>query len=251
MAGHSHAANIRHRKAAVDKKRSKIFSKIARRIIVESRLGGPDPETNASLRLIVETARAANMPKDVIQRNIDKGAGVGADAVAYEDVVYEGYAQGGVAVMVEGLTDNRNRTSPEIKKLFERAGGNLGQPGCVGYLFESKAIFLVKGEGKSEDEVMETVLELGAEDMEAVDDGYMITAEPSEFVSIKAGLEERGFELELAEVQKLAQNTIEITDEAQARKVLKLIEALEDHEDVQNVSTNHSLSEELAAKLEA
>lgn len=250
MAGHSKFANIRHRKDAVDKKRGKIFTKIARKLIVEARLGGPDPVTNASLRLIVDQARAANMPKDVIKRNIDKGAGVGADAAAFEELVYEGYGPGGVAMMVDILTDNRNRTAPEVKKIFERASGNMGEPGCVAYNFNTRAVFVAKGEGKTEDDVMETVMEADVEDIEANGPEFIITAEPTAYAAVKDLLDNGGYEVTLAELQRLPQTMVDVTDEGQAGKILKLVEALEDHDDVQRVSSNFNIDDELYAKLQ-
>lgn len=251
MAGHSKFANIRHRKDAVDKKRAKIFTKIARKLIVEARLGGPDPVTNASLRLIVDMARAANMPKDVIQRNIDKGAGVGADAAAFEELIYEGYGPGGVAMMIDILTDNRNRTAPEIKKIFERANGNMGEPGCVAYNFNTRAVFAVKGGGKTEDDVMETVMEADVEDIESADGDFVIIAEATAYMAVKELLDAADFEVTLAEIQRLPQTEVDVTDEDQAAKILKLVDALEDHDDVQRVSSNFNISDDLYAKLQS
>ncbi|MCB9833647.1 MAG: YebC/PmpR family DNA-binding transcriptional regulator [Planctomycetes bacterium] len=251
MAGHSHAANIKHKKDAMDKKRSKVFSKIARKLIVEARLGGPDPVTNASLRLIVDMARAANMPKDVIQRNIDKGAGVGSDAANFEELAYEGYGPGGIAVMVECLTDNRHRTAPEIKKIFDRAGGNLGEPGCVGYMFDLKSVFLVDPKGKTEDEVMEIVMEAEADDMEEAEGQFLITAAPQKYSELKEILENAGFGLEVAEMRRMASTEIEVAELDLAEKLKKLVDNLEDNDDVQNVYTNHILTDEVQTQLDA
>ncbi len=251
MAGHSHSANIKHRKDAVDKKKAKIFSKIARKLIVEARLGGPDIATNPGLRLVFELARSANMTKEVIQRNIDKGAGVGTDGAAYEELMYEGYGNGGVAVLAEVLTDNRNRTAPEVKKIFEKAGGNMGEKGCVSYMFESKSLFLVDPEGKSEDEIMEVVMEAEADDMEADGEFFLISSSPSSFVRVKEALENAGLKIEMGEVQRVSSMMIEVSDVEQAKKIQRLVDALEDNDDVQNVYTNHSLTEEVQKALEA
>jgi YebC/PmpR family DNA-binding regulatory protein len=250
MAGHSKFANIKHRKGAQDKKRAKVFSKIARKIIVAARAGGPEIDGNPALRLEVEKAKAVNMPKDVIQRNIDKGAGVGADAADYHELTYEGYASGGVAVMVDVLTDNRNRTAPEVRKIFEKNGGNMGEPGCVGFMFQTKSVFLVDPKGKTEDEVMEIVMEAEADDMESADEQYMITADYTKFVEVKEAIETAGMEIELGEIQRIAETEVEVSDEEQARKIAKLVEFLDDNDDVQSVYTNHTLTDEIAAKLE-
>ncbi len=241
MAGHSHSANIKHKKDAMDKKRAKVFSKIARKLIIAARSGGGDIETNLPLRYAFELARAANMPKDVIQRNIDKGSGVAADGVIFEELLYEGYGPGGVAVMVEVLTDNRNRTAPEVKKVFERAGGNMGDPGCVSFLFDKRAVYLVNPGDRTEDDIMELVMEIEADDMETVDDQYLVTASPSDFIRIKSALEEAGLTLDVAEISSLPKTTVEVAGEEAAEKIAKLIDRLEDHDDVQNVYSNHEV----------
>ena len=251
MAGHSHAANIRHKKDAMDKKRGKIFSKIARKLIVASRMGGPDIESNLPLKYAYELARAANMPKDVIQRNIDKGAGVGDDAKDFEEITYEGYGPGGVAILVDTLTDSRNRTAPEIRKLFERGAGNLGEPGCVAFLFDTRAVYILNPEGKSEDEIMEIVMTADADDMEAAGEFFVVTAEANQFIAVKKNLEEAGVALESSEISRLPKTEIDVSEEKQAEKILKLVEALEDHDDVQNVYANYSIDEELMAKVKA
>lgn len=248
MAGHSHSANIRHKKDAVDKKRAKVFSKIARKLIVAARQGGPDIETNLPLKYAFELARSANMPKDVIQRNIDKGAGVGGDAASYEEITYEGYGPGGIAILVEALTDSRNRTAPEIRKAFEKGGGNMGDPGCVAYMFDTRSVFVVVPGDRGEDDIMEAVMIAEADDMEAVDDVYVVTAEATRFTAVKAALEEAGLELESSEISKIPKTTIEVTDEKTATRLLKLIDLLEDNDDVQNVYANYEMSDELMNK---
>lgn len=241
MAGHSHSANIKHKKDAMDKKRAKVFSKIARKLIIAARSGGGDIEANLPLRYAFELARAANMPKDVIQRNIDKGAGVTADGVVFEELLYEGYGPGGVAVMVEILTDNRNRTAPEVKKIFERAGGNMGDPGCVSFLFDKRAVYLVDPGDRTEDDIMEIVMEIDADDMETADEHYFVTAAPTDFIRVKAALEEAGLKLEVAEISALPKTSVEISGEEAAQKIATLIDRLEDHDDVQNVYSNHEI----------
>lgn len=250
MAGHSHSANIKHRKDAVDKKKAKIFSKIARKLIVEARLGGADTAMNPGLRLIWEMARAANMTKEVIQRNIDKGAGVGADGANFEELLYEGYGNGGVAILAEVLTDNRNRIAPEVKKIFEKAGGNMGDQGCVSYMFESKSLFLVDPDGKSEDEIMEVVMDAEADDMEPDGEMFLISSSPSSFISVKEKLEAAGLKLEMAEIQRVASTMMEVSDVDQAMKIQRLVDGLEDNDDVQNVYTNHTLTDDVAKALE-
>lgn len=250
MAGHSHAANIAHKKAAMDKKRGKIFSKIARKIIVAARIGGPDVETNLSLKYAFELARAANMPKDVIQRNIEKGAGTGAGGDAsWEEVTYEGYGPGGVAILVDILTDNRNRTAGEVKKIFDRAGGNLGSPGCVSFLFETKAFFVVEPEGKSEDEIMEIAMAADADDLQKEGDNWVITADQSKFTPLKKSLVDRGLKLSVSEITKLPKTWVAIDDPAAAALMEKLVETLEDQDDVQNVYANHEISDETRKKM--
>jgi YebC/PmpR family DNA-binding regulatory protein len=239
MAGHSHSANIKHKKDAMDKKRAKVFSKIARKLIIAARSGGGDIETNLPLRYAFELARAANMPKDVIQRNIDKGSGVAADGAVFEELLYEGYGPGGVAVMVEILTDNRNRTAPEVKKIFERAGGNMGEPGCVSFLFDKRAVYLVDPGERTEDDIMEIVMEVEAEDMESADEHFLVTAAPSDFIRIKSALEEAGLQLEVAEISALPKTSVEVSGDDAVEKITKLIDRLDDHEDVQNVYSNH------------
>lgn len=247
MAGHSHAANIAHKKAAIDKKRGKIFSKIARKLIVAAKHGGADVETNLPLKYAFELARAANMPKDVIQRNIDKGAGTGSGGDGWEDLIYEGYGPGGVAIICEILTDNRNRTAGEVKKIFEKGGGNLGTPGCVSFTFDLKAVFVVDAK-KSEDEVMEIVMAAEADDMEKEGDSYVIYAAPNQLQSVKKALEAAGLAVGVAELSRVPKTMVEITDPDQAKKMLALVDALEDNDDVQNVYANYDIAPDVRAK---
>ena len=247
MAGHSKWANIKHRKGRADAARGRIWSKIARVIIVSAKTGG-DPATNLSLRYAIDKAKAANMPKDTIEKAIKKGCGELGGA-NFEEVLYEGYAPGGVAIMVEALTDNRNRTGPEIKKLFERHGGSLGTSGCVNYLFDKKGLITVGTETVSEDDLMEIALGAGADDMEPAGDVYEITCAPAAYESLKNALEEKSIKTEVAEIAMVPQNTVAIADENTARKIFNLMEAFEDHEDVQNTYGNFDVSEDIVASL--
>jgi YebC/PmpR family DNA-binding regulatory protein len=248
MAGHSHSANIKRRKDAVDAKRGKIFSKCARHIMSAARTGGGDPEANLTLKYAIERAKAANMPKDGIQRAIKKGAGEkGGDA--FEELVYEGYAPGGIALMVACLTDNRHRTAPEVKHLFDKRGGSLGTPGSVSFLFEHRSIIVVRAGELDEDALMELALETGADDVELDEDLATFLAPATDFLSLKQGLEERGLEFVEAEVGYVPTNWIEPASLEDAKKVARLIEQLEELEDVQNVYANADYKPEWADEL--
>jgi len=240
MAGHSHSANIARRKNAVDAKRGKLFSKLARAIISAARQGGGDPDKNLKLKYAIEKAKAGNMPKDNIERAIKSGSGA-KDGDDFEELNYEGYAPCGVAVLVSALTDNRNRTAPEVKYTFEHHGGNMGATGSVSFMFDFKSIFVLETAGKSEDEMMEIAIEAGAEDVQVESEFATIIAEATEFLSVKAALEAAGLVLMSAETGYLPQNTIKLETEADARKVLKLIDALEESDDVQSVYSNYEL----------
>ncbi len=249
MAGHSHSANIKHRKNRVNAAKAKVLSKIARMIIVAAKLGGGDPDANPRLRLAIEKARAASMPKDNIQRAIKRASGdqSGAD---YEEMLYEGYGAGGVAVMVEILTDNRNRTAPEIRKIFEKAGGNIGAGGSVSWMFERKAVFAVDPDSEQdEDKLTEAVLEAGAEDLVGTNGLYEIHCEAGDFLPVKEALEKHGVQLSGAEVGYVPKNTAEVADVEVARKVMRLLENLEDHDDVQGVHANYNFTAEVAEAL--
>ena len=242
MAGHSHSANIARRKNAVDAKRGKLFSKLARAIISAARQGGGDPEQNLKLKYAIEKAKAGNMPKDNIERAIKAGSGT-KDGDDFEELNYEGYAPCGVAVLVSALTDNRNRTAPEVKYTFEHHGGNMGATGSVSFMFDFKSIFVLETAERSEDEMMEIAIEAGAEDVQ-IESGYAtVVADPTEFLSVKEALEAAELTLMSAETGFLPQNTIKLETEADARKVLKLIDALEENEDVQSVYSNYELPE--------
>lgn len=246
MAGHSKWANIKRRKARVDAQKGKIFTRVAREIIVAAKEGGADVETNFRLRLAVQNARDNNMPNDSIQRAIQRGSGE-LEGESYDEVNYEGYASGGVAVLLEAFTDNRNRTVAEIRHLFSRYGGNLGESGCVSWMFQRKGLFIVKQEQLpgSEDDLILIALEAGAEDVLEEDDIYSIITTPELYEEVKEHLQEQGITLESSEVTMLPQNTVEIEDPDEARRILGLMEALEDNEDVQNVYANFEIPEEL------
>ena len=249
MAGHSHWAGIKHKKAANDAKRGKIWSKIARMIIVSAKAGGGDPGQNLTLRYAIDKAKAANMPKDTIEKAIKKGTGE-LGAVDYVDVLYEGYAPGGVAIMVEGLTDNRNRTAPEIKKIFEKRGGSMGASGCVSYMFKKKGLVTVKTDAADEEALMEIALTAGAEDFENTGEIYEISCEPESYDDLKAALEENNIPTESAELSMIPDNTIPVNDLEIAKKILNLMEDFEDHDDVQEVYANFDIPDDILAKIQ-
>ena len=248
MAGHSKWANIKHKKAANDKKRGKIWTKLIREITVAAREGKTsDPSAHPRLRLAVDKALGANMPKDTIERACKRGAGE-LDGVNYESVLYEGYGPGGIAVMVDCLTDNRNRTVSEVRHAFTKAGGNLGTDGSVAYLF-SKLGILIFPEGSDEDAIMEAALEAGAEDVETTEDGIVeVVTTPEEFSAVKEAMIAAGLEPEFAEVTMKASTTTELTGE-DAEKVVRLQDTLEDLDDVQEVFTNADIPDEVMEQL--
>jgi YebC/PmpR family DNA-binding regulatory protein len=248
MSGHSHWAGIKHKKAANDAKRGKVWSKIARMIIVAAKAGGGDPSANLSLRYAIDKGKAANMPKDTIEKAVKKGTGE-LGMVHFEEVVYEGYAPGGVAIMAEALTDNRHRTAPEIKKLFEARGGALGTTGCVGWMFHKKGLITVNTSDIEEDKLMDIALAAGAEDMLNTGQVYEVTCEPAAFESLKKALENEKIPMQVAEISMVPQNTVPVTDVEIARKILALMESLEDHDDVQNVYANFDIPEDIISKV--
>jgi YebC/PmpR family DNA-binding regulatory protein len=250
MAGHSHSANIAARKGAVDKKRARNFSKLSRAIMSAVRQGGADADSNLKLKYAIEKARAGNMPKDNIERAIKRAAG-DKSGDAFEEILYEGYAPGGIALLVSCLTDNRARTAPDIRYIFDRADGNIGSPGSVGFLFQFRSIYLAEREGRSEDAMMEIVLEAGAEDVQLESDVATILAPPTEFLPVKRALEASGLKLVSAELGYMPQTTVRVEDKETARKILKLIELLEESEDVQNVYANYDIPAEWIAELAA
>lgn len=247
MAGHSKWANIKHRKSAVDAKRSKVWSKLSKAIIVAAKTGGPDPDGNSKLRNAIADAKAVSMPKDNIARAIKKGAGE-TDGDAYEEFIYEGYASDGVAVMCDILTDNRNRTAPEVKKLFEKHGGKLGTTGCVSFMFDRKGLFLIDETTVEEEALMELTMESGAEDMSNDDGHFEVICNPDAFSDVSDALEKAEVVCVSKQVTRIPQNTVDLDVEG-AKKVLKLIDALDDHDDVQKVSANFNISDEVMAEV--
>jgi len=247
MAGHSKWANIKHRKGRQDERRGKVFAKIAKQITVAARLGGGDPAGNPRLRLALDKAREVQMPKDNIERAIRKGTGEGA-ADNYEEVTYEGYGPGGAAVMVEVLTDNRNRTVAEIRHAFSKNKGNLGENGCVAWLFDAKGYIAVIKEGISEDRIMEVALEAGAEDVGDGGDLWEVTSEPVEFHAVKERIEQAGLAVESADLTRVPKNTVRMEGK-EAEQMLRLVEMLEDNDDVQHVYSNFDIDDEEMERL--
>lgn len=246
MSGHSKWANIKHKKGKMDAVRGKITTKIGREITVAVRLGGSDPTGNMKLKLALTKAKANNVPKDNIQRAIQKGLGA-LEGSSYEELLYEGYGPGGSAVMMEIMTDNRNRTAADIRHLFSKYGGNLGESGCVGWMFKKKSVFVVEKETFADEEaLMMLALEAGAEDFKAEEDAFEITALPEDFNAIEKMLEENKIEAAVAEISMIPDTTIRL-EEKDAEKMLRLIEALEDHDDVQEVYANYDIDENLLA----
>lgn len=237
MAGHSHFKSIKHHKAAVDKKRAKHFSKYSKALMVAAREGGGDPDQNLALQYAIDRARAGNMPFDSIDRAIKRATGELGDR-QFEDIIYEGYGPGGVAIILEIVTDNRNRTAPEMRKLFSNHGGNLGTPGSVLFMFDKKGLLGVPTTAAPEEQVFEVVTEAGAEDMQKGEDQYQITTPVSAFHAVKKALTDKGWELSTAEIGFVAKN--DVTPDAEtAKSVEELLEALEDNDDVQNLHSNY------------
>lgn len=247
MAGHSHWAKIKRAKASNDAKRGRVWSKLARRIIVAAKTGGGDPDDNLTLRYAIDDAKAANMPNDTIDRAIKKGTG-GLDGTSYEQVIYEGYGPGGTAFIVDCLTDNRNRTAPEMRKFFEQAGGQLGTTNCVAWMFANKGTFAIAADAADEDTLMELAIEAGADDVQR--DGYLyeIITDPAAFGAVREALAGAGIETVSAEVGLVADTQVEL-DAEKARQAISLYEKIEDHDDVQNVYTNFEVPEELLAEM--
>ena len=244
MSGHSKWANIKIKKGKTDAIRGKIFTKIGREIAIAVREGGSNPDSNSKLRDVIAKAKANNMPNDNISRSIKKAAGE-LDTVSYETINYEGYAPGGIAVIVETITDNRNRTASDIRHCFSKNDGSLGVTGSVGFMFDKKGVIVVEREpGSDEDEMMMTALDAGAEDMKTLDDAFEIYTDPTEFSTVREALEKQGLSFLSAEVQMLPQNTVVPPDAETLDKVQKLLEMLEDNDDVQNVWHNAELPEE-------
>jgi len=243
MSGHSKWATIKHKKGAADKARGKLFAKIARQLEVAARQGGADLGSNASLRTVVQKAKAAQMTNDAIDRAVKRGAGL-SEGGNFESIMYEGYAPGGVAMLVETLTDNRNRTGGEVRNIFSKLGGSMAEPGAVGWQFSRKGVILLEG-GGDEDSVMMSALDAGAEDVVADGSGWRVTCEAADVYDVKASLEAGGLKVASAESTMVSSTTIEVSDPETAKKILRIMEALEDNDDVQDVFANFDISDEI------
>lgn len=248
MAGHSHWANISRKKSVIDAKRGKLWSKLAKAIIVAAKHGGADPDANLRLRYAIDAAKAVSMPKENIQRAIRTGTGE-LKGGNLEESIYEGYAAGGVAVMCEILTDNKNRTAPEIRKIFEVCDGKLGSTGCVAYLFQRLGVVRVPQASCSEDRLMEMALEAGANDVKLVGDRWEITCEPQAMAAVIEAVQKGGLQVESNEIVRVPTNTVDVDDVDTARKVLALVERLDDHDDVQSVAANFNIPDEALTQL--
>jgi YebC/PmpR family DNA-binding regulatory protein len=250
MSGHNKWSTIKHKKGAADAKRGKMFSKMIKEITIAARMGGGDIEGNPRLRTAVNTARAANMPKDNIERAIKRGTGE-LEGVNYEEITYEGYGPGGVAVMVEALTDNKNRTVAEIRHIFDKYTGNLGETGCVSWIFQKMGMIIIAKQGLDEDAVMEVAIEAGAQDVKSdADNTYEITSEPGDFEAVRKAMEDKGWKIEEAEITMIPQNTVKLEGK-KAELMLKMMDALDDNEDLQKVFANFDISEEDMMKMTA
>lgn len=242
MSGHSKWHTIKHKKAAIDAKRGKMFTRFIREITIAARMGGGNPETNARLRHAIDGARTVNMPSDNIKKAIQKGTGE-LDGVSYEEITYEGYGPGGVAILVETMTDNRNRTVSEVRHVFAKYNGNLGESGCVSWMFGRKGVIMVSSEAIGEDELMEIVLENGAEDMKKDGDQFMVTTSPEDFDAVKTAIEAKKIAVESAEIGMVPNTHIKLEGK-QAEQMLKLFDKLEELDDVQNVWANFDIADE-------
>lgn len=246
MSGHSHWATIKHTKGAADAKRGKVFSKMSKNIMLAVRDGGADPDTNSKLRDAIDKARSVDMPKANIERSIKRATGEDAASKLLE-LTYEGYGPGGIAIMVDVVTDNRNRTASELRKIFDNSGGKMGEAGCVGFMFEKKSLFSIPVSQVTEEKLMEIVMEAEAENMKQEGEFFEITAIPTDFHKIKTALEAASITPEVAEIVQMPKNTISLGEDV-ARKVLNLISRIEDHDDVQNVFSNADIADEIMQK---
>lgn len=249
MSGHSKWATIKHKKGALDAKRGKIFTKIIREITVAAREGGGSVDSNPRLRLAVQKAKDANMPADNIDRGIKKGTGE-LEGTTYKNISFEGYAPGGVAVIADVLTDNSNRTTSEVRSIFTKRGGNMAGSGSVAFQFERKGLFMIKKTDIKEDALMDIVLEVGAEDMTSDDEFFEVTCLPQDFDKVRTGLVNKNVKVESSELTLLPKNTVKVTEVDVAKKIMTLVEELEDNDDVQNVYTNFDISDEILKQIE-
>jgi len=249
LSGHSKWANIKHRKAAQDSKKGVAFQKLVKNVIAAAKAGGGDPNSNFRLKVAIERARAGNVPVDNIERGIKRATGE-LDGVIYEEILYEGYGPNGVAIMVQALTDNRNRTAPEMRSLFTKTGGSIGEVGCVAWNFERKGIIGITGSGIDEDEIMMAAIAAGAADVTSEDDGYEITCDPSVLSDVAEALKNAGYNVESIEVEMVPKNTVSITNKADAAKLLSMVERFEEHDDVQAVYANFDIPDEILAEID-
>jgi YebC/PmpR family DNA-binding regulatory protein len=245
VSGHSKWSSIKHKKGAADARRGQLFSKLSRAIIVAAKEGGPDPSGNLALQNAIEKARSYSMPKDNIERAIAKGSGSDAEAASFETVVYEGYGPEGVAVLVEALTDNRNRTASDVRHAFTKHGGNLGTTGAVAWQFERRGVVLVPAGGADEESVLMAAAEGGADDVELDGSSFVVTSAPESLSAVRQALEDGGFTVESVELAMVPKTTVAVSDESVARRIVKLVEGLEDTEDVQDVYANFDIPEEV------
>ncbi|HEV2590403.1 MAG TPA: YebC/PmpR family DNA-binding transcriptional regulator [Gaiellaceae bacterium] len=243
MSGHSKWSSIKHKKGAADAKRGKLFSKLSRAIIVAAKEGGGDPANNLALQNAIEKAKSYSMPKDNIDRAIAKGSGADADADAFEEIVYEGYGPEGVAVIVEALTDNRNRTAADVRHMFAKAGGSLGATGAVAWQFERRGVVVVPSEGVDEEELLLVAADGGADDVEQDGSVFQVTSAPEALAEVRTAIQAAGFTIDSAELMMVPKTTVAVEDEAKARQVMRLIDALEDNDDVQEVYANFDIPE--------
>ena len=249
MSGHSKWANIKHRKAAQDAKRGNLFQKLVRAIIIAAKDGGGDPAMNMRLKTAIEKAKASSVPQDNITRAIKRGTGELGD-VSYDELSYEVIGPAGVAILVNVMTDNRNRTTPEIRALLARNGGQMGSEGSVAWMFDRKGVIEVKGDNLDEDELMSVGLDAGMSDMEESDEGFTLYCEPSDLDDLQKALEAAKYTVESSEVSMIAKTPVDVNDVESARKVMRLVDALEEHDDVQNVYSNFEIADEIASQLE-
>ncbi len=249
MSGHSKWASIKHKKGALDAKRGKVFTKIIREITVAAREGGGNPDANPRLRLAIQKAKDANMPADNIDRGVKKGTGE-LEGTTYKNISFEGYAIGGVAVIVDVLTDNSNRTTSEVRSIFTKRGGNMAGSGSVAFQFEKKGVFIVKKQDMKEEDLMNIALDVGADDLTSDEDFFEITCAPHDFDKVRSGLLKNKVKIESSELSMVPKNTVKILDADAAKKILTLVEELEDNDDVQNVYTNFDMPDEVLKQIE-
>ncbi|MDR3333146.1 MAG: YebC/PmpR family DNA-binding transcriptional regulator [Synergistaceae bacterium] len=249
MSGHSKWANIKHRKAAQDAKKGVAYQRLTKNIIAAAKSGGGDPNANFSLKVAIDRAKEGNVPMENIERAVKRGSG-NLEGVTYEDITYEGYGPGGVAVMVEAMTDNRNRTAPEMRSLFSKVGGAIGEVGCVSWNFERRGVVTVTGNGIDEDELMGVAIDAGAEDLSAAEEGFEIITGPTALSAVASAIRDAGYVVSNAEVSLEPKTTISVKTKEEAAKLLTMVDRFEEHDDVQNVYSNFDIPDEILSQLE-